>query len=160
MKSSLRQNFGILVILVKSKYLKSSSNRVIKWNAFAIPEAEASKTNNKFRSLFSKKIWCTMSPSNSASVLPEYKNCCIPYWTLSYLYQISSIFSHVTKPYYRTSKLPVRRPISSNIRSFFINSFIVRDISQYFVDATVQVRFNAQHDKNKPIVITERTAEK
>ena len=70
------------------------------------------------------------------------------------------IFSHVTKPYYRTSKLPVRRPISSNIRSFFINSFIVRDISQYFVDATVQVRFNAQHAKNKPIVITERTAEK
>ena len=73
---------------------------------------------------------------------------------------ISSIFSHVTKPYYRTSKLPVRRPISSSIRSFFINSFIVRDISQYFVDATVQVRFNAQHAKNKPIVITERTAEK
>ena len=54
--------------------------------------------------------------------------------------------------------LPARRPISSNIRSFFINSFIVRDISQYFVDATVHVRFNAQHAKNKPIVMTESTA--
>ena len=74
-------------------------------------------------------------------------------------YFICIIFSHVTKLYYGTSKLPVRRPISSNIRNFFINSFIVRDISQYFVDATVQVRFNAQHAKNKPIVITESTAE-
>ena len=58
-----------------------------------------------------------------------------------------------------TIELPFRRPIFCINLSFFINSPIVRYISQYLVDATVQVKFKTQHAKNTAIIKTVKDAE-
>ena len=56
--------------------------------------------------------------------------------------------------------VPFRRPIFSIDLNFFINSFIVRCISQYFVEPTVHVRFSAQQPKNTAKRIYESQAGK
>ena len=53
-------------------------------------------------------------------------------------------------------QLPVLNPISLNVRNVSISSLMVRDNSQYLVEARIQARLNMQQAKNAANVAATR----